>query len=378
MLPTLMLFLTSKSEARMVAKFYRKGLLGLLISLLVNLALMASQSSSSSSDDACDAQMTLVPECSRSKHSSRHCRNLEGKVVLVVGGSKGIGKATAERFAVAGCTVIATSRHPQDYPPPTIYTLSPVCLDIRDQASVINFFSTVIAPIGKIDILINVAGVPYYGPLAASTGDDMRDLFETVLFGFQRSTTAALSFMLGQEDTRVISMGTLSGEGPLESVYSIAKHAMQTWNDQYNMERILSQRLGQPINLPTFTLLEPSAVNTTFGSTEWKYPTLLGQCNPQVLFARSIGINRMNNSQIAAEDVAEAIYRIASFEKPKSRYYLTSHNEKIAGYTIPQILQIAHCEPVDKAINLVVDIIMSDVPPQPVPCTPLPVPFCTP
>lgn len=340
----------------------------------LSMALLAASVNGYGTCCICDQSIGRVPLCD----SKNPCRDLKGKVVLVVGGSKGIGKATAERFAQAGCTVIATSRHPQDYPPPVGYTLSSVCLDIRDQASVTNFFSTVIVPIGKIDILINVAGVPFYGPLAAASGDDLRDLFETLIFGFQRSTTAALPFMLGQKDPRVISMGSLSGEGPIESAYSVAKHALQVWNDQYNVERILSKDLGQPINLPKFTLMEPNAVKTTFGMTEWKFPTILGQCDPQVLFARSIGVDRMQNSNLSPQDVAKAIFRVASLRHPKARYFVDSPGDSFVGMTIPQILQIVHCEPVDKGIRLAVDIILSEVPPVPVPCTPVPVPVCTP
>jgi hypothetical protein len=86
----------------------------------------------------------------------------------------------------------------------------------------------------------------------------------------------------------------------------------------------------------------------------------------------------MTDSNLTPQAVAEAIFRAASLKKPKSRYFVDAPGDTYVGLTIPEVLQIVHCEPVDKTIGLAVKIILSGVPPVPVPCTPVPVPTCSP
>lgn len=321
----------------------------------------------------CDQHIGRVPDCGTS------CLDLTGKFALVIGGSKGIGLATANRLSAAGAQVITTSRHPQDYSGQPF--LSPVCLDTRSQTSVNDFFGAVILPLGKtIDILVLCAGIPFYGPMSATSGDDMEIHFNTNVFGYQRVMFAAFSeFEVMSNNGRVIMLGSFSGEAPIETTYGVGKHAIQYLAEAWNVERLILNQLGTPGNQSTFTYLEPTGVKTNFGVNEWCYPAALGRCHPLVLATRSSLQFIQTDIGINATDVAEAIYRIAASPTPPHAGYFvdccptqTYPGPAGTSLTVPQVLQLTHCDPVDQidagTANALVAV--AQIAP-PLPCQPL-------
>src|SRR5688500_4442204 len=102
-------------------------------------------------------------------------------VVLVTGGSSGIGLATVRRLAGAGHRVFAASRNPTRSPLPEGVT--PLVLDVADPAGAEACIAEIVAAAGTIDGLVSNAGTGVLAPIEETTDDDVRQVFEVNVFG---------------------------------------------------------------------------------------------------------------------------------------------------------------------------------------------------
>ena len=101
--------------------------------------------------------------------------NMKEQVVLVTGASRGIGRAIAEKFSERGYRVFGTTRKTSS----TGTAGSVLRLDVRDEVSVEECVNSVLAQAGRIDFLINNAGVSIYGAVEELSLAQVKDLFET-------------------------------------------------------------------------------------------------------------------------------------------------------------------------------------------------------
>lgn len=288
-----------------------------------------------------------------------------GKHVLVIGGSKGFGKAVAERFAKEGAKVIATSRHPECHKKPKRYKLRQ--LDVRFEKEVERFVEHVACKCfdGKIDILVNCPMIDWHGPLSDGTGDDLTNGLEIGLIGYHRVTHYALPFMRHSDDTRVISFGSLAGSAILTyaaGVYSIVKRGLQAWNDVLQIEELTKKAQGLICFGPTFSLMEPSTFKTSFCLYERFTPSGLATDDPlvaaqDVLCAQGIlGLGGILASN-PVERAAEAVFRVAVAPQPGVRYAVVGRDEMVTLPGVGEIpvlaaLQGLNLLSADDAINL--------------------------
>ena len=130
------------------------------------------------------------------------------RVVVVTGGAKGIGKAVAERFASAGDRVEAAG-HDE--------------LDVTDEAAVRSYFER----LGRVDVLVNNAGIASGAPLARTTLDEWRAHLDVNATGAFLCTRAVLPGMIERGDGRIVSVASVAGlVGARYTVaYSASKHA---------------------------------------------------------------------------------------------------------------------------------------------------------
>src|SRR5579883_2430572 len=115
-----------------------------------------------------------------------------GRTAIVTGASSGIGRASAEALARAGFTVFGTSRKAANEGPRGVRML--VC-DVTNDDSVASLTSAVLSQTGRIDVLVNNAGIGMFGGAEESSISQSQALFDVNLFGVMRMTNAVLPAM---------------------------------------------------------------------------------------------------------------------------------------------------------------------------------------
>src|SRR3954454_10815152 len=179
-----------------------------------------------------------------------------GRVALVTGASSGIGEAAARALVEAGFTVYGTSRRAVAGEERDAVTFLP--LDVTDDESVAGVVREVLDRSGRIDVLVNNAGVGVSGAAEESSIEQARALFDTNLFGSIRTTRAVLPQMREQGSGRIINVSSVLGflPAPFGALYSATKHAMEGYSESLDHEvrehgiRVL--------------LVEPGYTNTSF------------------------------------------------------------------------------------------------------------------
>ena len=288
--------------------------------------------------------------------------NRSGQIALVVGGSKGIGLWTAAALASLGMTVIATSRFPDRHPtnPKPGVTISRVPLDATSAKSTRKFFKKVIKPIGRIDVLVNCANWGYFGFLKDTTTYDFQAQINMTLIAQQTIAFNAVPFMRHSNQTRVITLASLAAEFYTEATsgYAVSKHALQWWNDTWNLEEAIVKSRGLAPAGPFFSLFEPYYIMTTGGVFEYNVPT---DQSPESLLVNASKAWQIYNAfapgnYTTPEHVADGIKAVAISQQPGTRYTVFNPNAVIAGFPFLQALTISHTIPADQLLNTSISI----------------------
>ncbi len=187
---------------------------------------------------------------------------LEGKVALVTGASSGIGEAIAIALAESGATVAVSARRADRLKGlvETIEGLGAKGLalpgDMAVEADAIKAVEDTVAAFGRIDILINSAGVMQAGGIIGADLDEYRRVMDINLLGTVYTCKAAVPHMIEQGVGDIVTISSLAGRkgGPMTSAYSASKHAVNSFTDG------MRQELGEK-NIRVSTLM-PGATTT--------------------------------------------------------------------------------------------------------------------
>ena len=183
------------------------------------------------------------------------------KTILITGTSTGFGRDTAETLARAGHNVFASMRDPMVRNRTHAVVLQAkdievVELDVTDTHSVDQAVTTVLAKAGRIDVLINNAGVAAAGVSEAFTDGQATALFDVNVIGLNRVTRAVLPTLRSQKEGLIINIGSILGRVtfPFFGIYGASKFAVEALTDSYRYE--VSQfgvevALVQPSAYPT-------------------------------------------------------------------------------------------------------------------------------
>ncbi len=157
------------------------------------------------------------------------------KVILITGASSGIGRKIAGRLAQAGYRVFGTSRHPGQ---PTLDGFELLPLDVTSESSVRECVGEVIARAGRIDGLVNNAGIELLGALEETTVEEAKAIFETNFFGVMRMTNAVLPLLRQQRQGLIINISSLAGymAAPFHGIYTASKHALEGYSETLWLE----------------------------------------------------------------------------------------------------------------------------------------------
>jgi NAD(P)-dependent dehydrogenase (short-subunit alcohol dehydrogenase family) len=158
----------------------------------------------------------------------------EQRVVLVTGASSGIGRASAALLAARGFRVFGASRRP----PSDIPAVTPVAMDVRDDRSVAEGVGRVLAEAGRVDVLVNCAGVVVAGPAEETLVEELREELETNLFGTVRTCRAVLPGMRQQRRGLIVNFASIAGLTglPFQGAYCASKFAIRGWSEAMQME----------------------------------------------------------------------------------------------------------------------------------------------
>ena len=183
------------------------------------------------------------------------------QTVLITGSNSGIGRATAELLAGRGYRVIATMRDPgkgRDLAaaaPGNGWDLSVLPLDVRSDESVQAAFRQA----GDVDVLVNNAGFEVWGPLEEMTVDDIKDQFETNVYGPFRYPRPSCPPMRNRGSGVIVNVSSVAGRvgAPLNGLYSASKFALEALSESLHYE---IGHFGVRVHL-----IEPGGVDTPFG-----------------------------------------------------------------------------------------------------------------
>jgi 3-oxoacyl-[acyl-carrier protein] reductase len=163
---------------------------------------------------------------------------LAGKTVIVTGGSRGIGRAIVELFADEGCDVTFFYRGNLDAANTVVaaakgngHKVAAEQVDVRDSAACAAAVERVAERCGRIDVLVNNAGIIRDNQLAALEDDDVRSVLDTNVGGVFNVTRAVVPHMIVQRAGKIINLSSVSGEkgGRGQTNYAASKGAINAF-----------------------------------------------------------------------------------------------------------------------------------------------------
>src|SRR5437588_1455947 len=171
------------------------------------------------------------------------------QTILVTGSTSGLGRLTVETLARQGYRVFAGMRAAAGKNAPAAEELRALAqreqlalhiveIDVTDATSVERAIKAIIETTGRLDVVVNNAGVSYSGPLEAFTPEQVRQQFETNVFSVLRVNRAVLPQMREQGSGLLLQIGSISGRLalPFLGLYGATKFALEGLTESYRYE----------------------------------------------------------------------------------------------------------------------------------------------
>jgi len=243
------------------------------------------------------------------------------KVVLITGGSSGIGKSIAEYLFDKGFIVYGTSRNPDNYPDSKVKL---VALDVTKSETISSCISKILEKEGKIDVLVNNAGAGINGPLEEIPESEMKRNFETNFFGPINVIKGVLPFMRKNQKGLIINITSIAGYMglPYRGIYSASKGALAIITEAFRMEL-------KAFNIDMCTLA-PGDFATNIAAGRYHAPVI--ENSPyEKSYEHSL---KMIDDHVDAgsdpKEAAEQIYRMINASKPKVHYKVGDFMQKFS------------------------------------------------
>ncbi|KAF7364509.1 NAD-P-binding protein [Mycena venus] len=240
-------------------------------------------------------------------------------VVLITGCSVGgIGFTVCTEFANRGCKVYATARKVSKMKPlEALPNVELMTLDVTNDADVLKVVESIIEKQGRIDIIVNNAGMASFGPILEVPIEDIRAVYDTNILSVLRVSRAVLPHMASRNSGLIINISSIVGEipTPWAGVYASSKAAVHSISEVLQME-------CRPFNIKVM-LVCPGGIKTNVAknaSTHFELP-------PDSLYKKYLPniMRRMYASQaptaLSAEEFAKIVAGKAS--SPYPPFYMT-------------------------------------------------------
>ena len=244
------------------------------------------------------------------------------KVVLITGGSSGIGKSVAHFLTEKGFIVYGTSRNPQKITEQLPFKL--IALDVSDATTIASAVQTIIKKEGCLDVVINNAGVGITGPIEETPDVEIKKAFQTNVFGPIDVIKAVLPQMRKQGSGLIINVTSIAGYMglPYRGVYSATKGTLELLTEALRMEI-------KDFNIK-MTNIAPGDFATNIASGRYHAP-VLDNSPYKVPYGNTLAL--MNEHVDHGSDpfeMAEAIYGIITSKNPKIHYKVGAFMQKFS------------------------------------------------
>jgi len=244
------------------------------------------------------------------------------KIVLVTGGSSGIGRAISSYLSKVGYIVYGSSRNVIHGD--VLDNFMMVKMDVTDPKSVQEAVKYIVKKEGRIDVLINNAGLGMIGPLESTSIGEIREVFETNIFGVLNVCKAVLPYLRKNKKANIINITSIGGEVslPYRGIYCSSKFAVEAFSEALSME---VRQFGIHV-----TIVEPGDFKTNINRNrkiaqnaessiyKTEFSRIMEQVNEEVSNAPTPG------------KIGVKIHQILQKKKPGLRYKVATPMQKLS------------------------------------------------
>jgi short-subunit dehydrogenase len=245
-----------------------------------------------------------------------------GKVILITGISSGFGKQTSELLAFQGHTVYGAVRKEIE----SSTKVNVLKLDLTNANSIKKAVETVLQKEGRIDVLINNAGMHTGGPVESSPVENIKLQMDTNFLGMVNLTRDVLPAMRKQGGGTIINFSSIGGLMglPFQAFYSASKFAIEGFSEALRME-------VKQFNIKVI-LINPGDFHTNNSANRRNFLAPTGVNDPyQEQFGKTLSVIEKDEANGWAPAVlARKIVKIVECKNPEQRYIIASFEQKLA------------------------------------------------
>jgi len=243
------------------------------------------------------------------------------KVVLITGASSGIGLSTANFLQEKGFNVYGTSRNPINKEK---YSFHLIALDVLKVDTIQQAVSTIIDAEGRLDVLVNNAGMGITGPIEDTPTEEMRAVFNTNLFGAIDVMKAVLPQMRLQNSGTIINVTSIAGYMglPFRGMYSATKGALELVTESVRME---VKSFGIHV-----VNVAPGDFATNIAAGRYHTPVFESSAYKKVYAENLALMDAHVDGGMDPIEMAKTIYKIINAKNPKVHYKVGGFMEKFS------------------------------------------------
>ena len=234
---------------------------------------------------------------------------MEQQVIIITGASSGFGKATAEMLSQKGHTVYGLCRRAMEET-----GIKYRQCDVRNREQVAAVVASIVEEQGRVDVLINNAGMGIGGALELATAEEIDLQMGTNFMGCVNLSQAVLPYMRRARRGKIINLSSIGGLMglPYQGFYSASKFAIEGFTEALSAE---VRRFGIRV-----CMVEPGDFATGFTGSRRNSQATLDDPDYGPVFRRSLGIiEKEENGGLPPEKLAQRIVRLVEMKNPPLR-----------------------------------------------------------
>ena len=241
-------------------------------------------------------------------------------IVFITGISSGFGLETARLLSQEGHTVYGTVRRSVEPLPKVNY----ITLDVRDQQAVVDAVRQIVEKEGRIDVLVNNAGMGIGGPLEFATEEEIRLQMDTNFMGLVHCVDAVLPHMRKQGSGKIIALSSIGGLMglPFQGFYSASKFAIEGYCEALRLE---TKSFGIKV-----VVLRPGDFSTGFTDSRKKVVDEVAVRAYPIYKTAIEKVEHDENGGLKPEVLAQKISQIIQKKNPRNGYVVASFEQKLS------------------------------------------------